>query len=51
MHVTASEYGQTQTKTNDEWANHGLYVPDVLLTVMQMRVLFLVENLHQWLEF
>ena len=35
-HVTASECGQTNTKNNGEWDN---YAPDVLVTVMQMRVL------------
>ena len=40
MHVSASECGQTQTKTNGEWANYaGLYAPDVFVTVMQMQVL------------
>ena len=57
MHVTVSECGQTQTKTNGEWEPCGLYAPDVLVTVMQMRVMqmrvlsqFLTENLRQWLK-
>ena len=42
MHLTASKYGQTQTKTNGEWTNHAssmLLMSDVLVPVMQMRVL------------
>ena len=41
MHMTSSECGQTQTKTNGEWTNQWcrLYAPNVLVTVMQMQVL------------